>query len=65
MDQRQDEVADEGDSAAAAFETLRAEVAALRGSIDAFPAAVQDSERGLANKNKLRTVLIGARMPRL
>ncbi|MEK4031503.1 DUF6118 family protein [Methylocystis sp. IM2] len=44
MDQRQDEVdADEGDSAAAAFQDLRAEVAALRGSIDAFPAAVQDT----------------------
>lgn len=44
MDQRRDEVdADEGDSAAAAFENLRAEVAALRGSIDAFPAAVQDT----------------------
>jgi hypothetical protein len=44
VDQRQDEVdADDGDSAAAAFENLRAEVAALRGSIDGFPAAVQDS----------------------
>lgn len=44
MDQRQDDVgADEGESAAAAFENLRAEVAALRGAIDAFPAAVQDS----------------------
>jgi hypothetical protein len=44
VDQRQDEVdEDEGDSAAAAFENLRAEVAALRGSIDAFPAAVRDN----------------------
>jgi hypothetical protein len=44
VDQRQEDVdADEGDSAAAAFENLRAEVAALRGSIDAFPAAVQDT----------------------
>jgi hypothetical protein len=44
VDQRQDQVdADEGDSAAAAFENLRAEVAALRGSIDAFPAAVQNN----------------------
>lgn len=44
MDERLDEVdADEGDSAAAAFENLRTEVAALRGSIDAFPAAVQDN----------------------
>jgi hypothetical protein len=44
VDQRQDYVdADDGDSAAAAFENLRAEVAALRGSIDAFPAAVQDN----------------------
>jgi hypothetical protein len=44
VDQRLDDVdADEGDSAAAAFENLRAEVAALRGSIDAFPAAVQDT----------------------
>lgn len=44
MDQRQDQVdADEGDSAAAAFQELRSEVAALRGSIDAFPAAVQDN----------------------
>ncbi|MEK4035862.1 DUF6118 family protein [Methylocystis sp. IM2] len=44
MDERPDDVdADEGDSAAAAFENLRAEVAALRGAIDAFPAAVQDS----------------------
>lgn len=44
MDERRDDVdADEGDSAAAAFENLRAEVAALRGSIDAFPAAVQDT----------------------
>jgi hypothetical protein len=44
VDQRQDQVdADEGDLAAAAFENLRAEVAALRGSIDAFPAAVQDN----------------------
>jgi hypothetical protein len=44
VDERRDDVdADEGDSAAAAFENLRAEVAALRGSIDAFPAAVQDT----------------------
>jgi hypothetical protein len=43
VDQRQDVDEDEGDSAAAAFENLRAEVAALRGSIDAFPAAVQDN----------------------
>jgi hypothetical protein len=44
VDERLDEVdEDEGDSAAAAFENLRAEVAALRGSIDAFPAAVQDT----------------------
>lgn len=44
MDQRQDDIhEDEGDSAAAAFHNLRAEVAALRGSIDAFPAAVQDN----------------------
>jgi hypothetical protein len=44
VDERQEEVdADEGDSAAAAFENLRAEVAALRGVIDAFPAAIQDS----------------------
>lgn len=44
MDERLNEVdADEGDSAAAAFENLRAEVAALRGSIDAFPAAVRDN----------------------
>lgn len=42
MDERLDEV-DEGESAAAAFENLRAEVAALRGSIDAFPAAIQDN----------------------
>jgi hypothetical protein len=44
VDQRQDDVdADEGDSAAAAFQDLRAEVAALRGAIDAFPTAVQDT----------------------
>jgi hypothetical protein len=44
VDQRQDDVdADEGDSAAVAFQDLRAEVAALRGAIDAFPAAVQDN----------------------
>jgi hypothetical protein len=44
VDERQDEVeAVEGDSAAAAFENLREEVAALRGAIDAFPAAVQDN----------------------
>lgn len=44
MHQRQDDVdEDEGDSAAAAFENLRAEVAALRGAIDAFPAAVRDN----------------------
>jgi hypothetical protein len=44
VNQRQDEVdADEGDSAAEAFQDLRAEVAALRGAIDAFPAAVQDN----------------------
>jgi hypothetical protein len=44
VDQRRDDVdEDEGDSAAAAFENLRAEVAALRESIDAFPAAVQDN----------------------
>lgn len=43
MDERLDKVdEDEGDSAAAAFQYLRAEVAAMRGSIDAFPAAVQD-----------------------
>jgi hypothetical protein len=44
VDQRRDDFdEDEGDFAATAFENLRAEVAALRGSIDAFPAAVQDS----------------------
>jgi hypothetical protein len=44
VDERLDDVdEDEGDSAAAAFENLRAEVAALRGAIDAFPAAVQDT----------------------
>jgi hypothetical protein len=44
VDDRLDEVdEDEGGSAAAAFENLRAEVAVLRGSIDAFPAAVQDT----------------------
>lgn len=44
MDQRQDDVDEnEVDSAAVAFQDLRAEVAALRGSIDGFPAAVQDS----------------------
>jgi hypothetical protein len=43
VDERRDNADDdEGDSAAAAFQDLRAEVAALRGSIDAFPAAVQD-----------------------
>jgi hypothetical protein len=43
VDQRRDDFdEDEGDFAAMAFENLRAEVAALRGSIDAFPAAVQD-----------------------
>ncbi|RTL82856.1 MAG: hypothetical protein EKK29_15450 [Hyphomicrobiales bacterium] len=44
MDERLDKIdEEEGDSAATAFENLRAEVAALRGSIDAFPAAVQDT----------------------
>jgi hypothetical protein len=44
VDERLDEIdADEGDSAAAAFQDLRSEVAALRGSIDAFPAAVQEN----------------------
>jgi hypothetical protein len=44
VDQRQDDVDEnDGDSAAVAFQDLRAEVAALRGSIDGFPAAVQDS----------------------
>lgn len=42
MDHRRDEIdADEGDSAAVAFEELRAEVLALRSAIDAIPAAVQ------------------------
>ena len=44
MDERRDNADDdEGDSAAVAFENLRAEVAALRRSIDAFPAAVEDN----------------------
>jgi hypothetical protein len=44
VDERRDDVdEDEGDSAAVAFENLRAEVAALRGLIDAFPAAVRES----------------------
>jgi hypothetical protein len=44
VDERRDEGdADEGDSATAAFQDLRAEVAALRGAIDAFPATVRDN----------------------
>jgi hypothetical protein len=44
VDERRGDVdADESDSAAVAFQDLRAEVAALRGAIDAFPAAVQDN----------------------
>ena len=45
MDERRDDFDDEeaGDASAMAFEDLRSEVAALRRSIDAFPAAVQDN----------------------
>lgn len=43
MGERRDDIEDESDSAAAAFEELRAEVAALRGAIDAIPAAVRDN----------------------
>ena len=43
MDERRDEIEDESDSAAAAFEELRAEVSALRGAIDAISAAVHES----------------------
>lgn len=43
MDERRDHIGDEDDSAAVAFEELRAEVSALRGSIDAIPAAVRDN----------------------
>ena len=44
MDERLNEVdADEGDSAAVAFQNLQSEVAALRGAIDGIPAAVHDN----------------------
>ena len=43
MDEQRDEIEDESDSAAVAFEELRAEVSALRGAINAIPAAVRES----------------------
>jgi len=43
VDERRDEIEDESDSAAAAFEELRAEASALRGAIDAISAAVHES----------------------
>jgi hypothetical protein len=41
--ERKDCIEDEGDSAAAAFDELRAEVSVLRGAIDAIPAAVHEN----------------------
>jgi hypothetical protein len=43
VDERRDHIEDEGDSAAAAFEELRAEVSALRAAIDAIPAVVRET----------------------
>ncbi len=43
MDERRDHIEEEGDFAAEAFEELRAEVLALRGAIDAIPAAVREN----------------------